>query len=99
MPHASQTSPQEAGQVAVLDRPETDTPWITLVWNDPVNLMSYVTYVFQEYFKYPLEKAEELMLKVHHEGKAVVSTGNREQMERDVIAMQNYTLWATMERA
>ena len=74
-------------------------PWMCIVWDDPVNLMSYVTYVFQTYFKYPREKAEHLMLRVHNEGKAVVSTGNREAMERDVIAMQNYTLWATMERA
>lgn len=73
--------------------------WVTIVWDDPVNLMSYVTYVFQEYFKYPKAKAEWLMLRVHHEGKAVVSTGEREEMERDVMAMQGYNLWATMERA
>ncbi|GAA4899209.1 hypothetical protein GCM10025789_16700 [Tessaracoccus lubricantis] len=78
---------------------ENASPWVTIVWDDPVNLMSYVTYVFQEYFKYPLEKAEELMLRVHHEGKAVVSTGNREAMERDVLAMQAYNLWATMEQS
>ncbi len=73
--------------------------WVTIVWDDPVNLMSYVTFVFQDYFKYPRAKAEELMLRVHSEGKAVVSTGNREEMERDVMAMQNYSLWATMEPA
>jgi ATP-dependent Clp protease adaptor protein ClpS len=73
--------------------------WVTIVWDDPVNLMSYVAFVFQDYFKYPKEKAERLMLRVHNEGKAVVSTGNREQMERDVMAMQNYSLWATMEPA
>ncbi len=87
----------------VLDAPAeaelTAKPWVTIVWDDPVNLMSYVAYVFQEYFRYPREKAERLMLQVHTEGRAVVSTGNREQMERDVMAMQNYTLWATMERA
>lgn len=77
----------------------TAQQWVTIVWDDPVNLMSYVTYVFQEYFKYPRDKAETLMLRVHNDGKAVVSTGNRESMERDVMAMQNYTLWATMERA
>lgn len=76
-----------------------DSPWLTVVWDDPVNLMSYVTYVFQEYFKYSLEKAEDLMLKVHHDGKAVVSSGNREAMERDVLAMQGYNLWATMEQS
>lgn len=73
--------------------------WVTIVWDDPVNLMSYVTYVFQEYFKYPLEKAEELMLKVHHEGKAVVSHGTREKMESDVDAMHSYGLWASLEKA
>ncbi|MFD0865562.1 ATP-dependent Clp protease adapter ClpS [Tessaracoccus lubricantis] len=92
-----------AGGVEVVEQPvetlENASPWVTIVWDDPVNLMSYVTYVFQEYFKYPLEKAEELMLRVHHEGKAVVSTGNREAMERDVLAMQAYNLWATMEQS
>ena len=76
-----------------------DPPWNVVVHNDPVNLMSYVTYVFQEYFTYPRERAEELMLRVHHHGKAVVSSGNREEMERDVLAMQGYNLWATMEQA
>lgn len=95
------SSAGDAG-VEVLEAP-TEAPgtvgqWVTIVWDDPVNLMSYVTYVFQEYFKYPLEKAEELMLKVHHDGKAVVSTGNREAMERDVLAMQGYNLWASMEQ-
>ena len=93
----TQLDAEERGATATLARP--DDPWVTIVWNDPVNLMSYVTYVFQEYFKYPLEKAEELMLKVHHEGKAVVSTGNREAMERDVLAMQGYNLWASMEQS
>lgn len=77
----------------------TQRQWVTIVWDDPVNLMSYVAYVFQDYFKYSAEKAERLMLRVHNEGKAVVSTGNREEMERDVMAMQNYSLWATMEPA
>lgn len=73
--------------------------WVTIVWDDPVNLMSYVAHVFQEYFGFTKEKAERLMLQVHHEGRAAVSTGNREEMERDVMAMQNYSLWATMEPA
>lgn len=73
--------------------------WVTIVWDDPVNLMSYVAHVFQEYFHYSEAEAERLMLKVHNEGRAVVSTGNREEMERDVMAMQNYSLWATMEPA
>ncbi|MFC8190936.1 ATP-dependent Clp protease adapter ClpS [Cellulomonas sp. NPDC057328] len=72
--------------------------WVTIVWNDPVNLMSYVTYVFQTYFRFPREKAERLMRQVHQEGRAVVSTGNREAMEVDVQAMHGYGLWATLQR-
>ncbi|PID97365.1 MAG: ATP-dependent Clp protease adapter ClpS [Actinomycetales bacterium] len=79
-------------------RPATALPWITLVWNDPVNLMSYVTYVFQSYFGYSRPKAERLMLDVHTKGKAVVSQGTREEMERDTLAMQGYGLWATFEK-
>lgn len=74
---------------------EVQRPWVTIVWNDPVNLMSYVTYVFMTYFKYPREKAETLMRAVHVEGRAVVSAGTREEMERDVTAMHSYGLWAT----
>ena len=74
-------------------------PWVTLVWDDPVNLMSYVSFVFQKYFGYDKAKAEKLMLEVHNDGKSVVSTGTREEMERDVQAMHEYGLWATMEKA
>ena len=74
-------------------------PWVTIVWNDPVNLMSYVTYVFEKYFGYPRSKAEKLMMEVHTDGRSVVSTGTREEMERDVQAMHEYGLWATMEKA
>ena len=76
----------------------TDRPWITLVWNDPINLMSYVTYVFQEYFGFDKNKAELLMLDVHEKGRAVVSYGSREEMERDVQAMHGYGLWATLQK-
>ena len=69
-----------------------------IVWNDPVNLMSYVTYVFQTYFGYSRKKAEKLMLEVHNKGKAVVAHGTREEMERDVQAMHEYGLWATFEK-
>ena len=87
-----------------LDEPKGETvtspdrPWITVVWNDPVNLMSYVTFVFQEYFGYAREKATELMLQVHHDGRAVVSNGSREEMERDVAALHGYGLWATLQQ-
>jgi len=75
------------------------TPWVTIVWNDPVNLMSYVTYVFQKYFGYSKKKAEKLMMEVHQDGRSVVSTGSREEMERDVQAMHEYGLWATLSRS
>lgn len=74
-------------------------PWVTIVWNDPVNLMSYVSFVFRCYFGYSVEHAEKLMLEVHHDGKSVVNTGSREEMERDVQAMHEYGLWATLEQA
>jgi len=76
----------------------TAKPWITIVWNDPINLMSYVTYVFQRHFGYSKDKATKLMLDVHHKGKAVVSNGSREEMERDVSAMHGYGLWATLQQ-
>ena len=75
-----------------------DLPWITLVWNDPVNLMPYVTHVFRTHFGYSKEKAERLMLDVHEKGRAVVSNGTREEMERDVEAMHGYGLWATLQQ-
>ncbi|CAB4940219.1 unannotated protein [freshwater metagenome] len=87
-----------------LERPETesvtalDRPWVTLVWNDPVNLMSYVTYVFMTYFGYSKDKAQALMSDVHNVGRAAVSTGTREEMERDVTAMHSYGLWATLQK-
>ena len=78
--------------------PQTEQPWLVVVVNDPVNLMSYVTYVFQSYFGYSRAKAERLMLDVHVKGRAVVSTGPREKMEIDTEAMQGYGLWATFQR-
>ena len=76
-----------------------DTPWTTTVWNDPVNLMTYVTHVFRTYFGYPKAEAERLMMLVHTEGRAVVATGPREEMERHTEAMHEYGLWATVVRA
>ena len=76
----------------------TASPWVTIVWNDPVNLMSYVAYVFRSYFGYPEQKAERLMRQVHKEGRAVVSSGTREAMEVDVQAMHGFGLWATLQR-
>lgn len=75
-----------------------DTQWVTIVWDDPVNLMTYVTYVLMELFGFSKAKAHELMMKVHTEGKAVVSTGSREEMEHDVARLHEYGLWATLQR-
>jgi ATP-dependent Clp protease adaptor protein ClpS len=94
-----------APDTTTVERPETEDllqpelPWITLVWDDPVNLMSYVTFVFTDYFHYSRAKAKKLMMQVHNEGKAVVSSGSREEMERDVQAMHSYGLWATLQKS
>jgi ATP-dependent Clp protease adaptor protein ClpS len=87
----------QADEVAEPDQ-RADTPWITVVWNDPVNLMSYVTHVFMTVFGYPKDKATALMLDVHHKGKAVVSSGPRERMEGDTATLHGYGLWATVQR-
>ncbi|MBU3706015.1 MAG: ATP-dependent Clp protease adapter ClpS [Mycobacterium sp.] len=76
----------------------TDAPWVTIVWDDPVNLMNYVTYVFQKLFGYSEPHATKLMLQVHNEGKAVVSAGTREAMEVDVAKLHAAGLWATMQQ-
>jgi ATP-dependent Clp protease adaptor protein ClpS len=99
MGFVSATSPVEVEPTITPDEVTfLDKPWVTIVWNDPVNLMSYVAFVFQKYFGYDKAKAEKLMLEVHREGKSAVSSGSREEMERDVQAMHEYGLWATMEK-
>lgn len=86
-------------QTRVRERSALDVPWVTIVLNDPVNLMSYVSYVFRSYFGHPPAEAERLMLQVHLTGRAVVATGPREEMERHVEAMHDYGLWATLSKA
>ena len=76
-----------------------DVPWQAIVWNDPVNLMSYVTYVFQKLFGYDKAKATALMMDVHQKGRATVSSGSREKVEGDVSRLHAAGLWATMQRA
>jgi len=98
MAAVSAPTPVEVEQPDTDDLTALDRPWVTVVWNDPVNLMNYVTFVFQTYFGYPKKKAEKLMLEVHNDGRSVVSDGSREEMERDVQAMHEYGLWATMEK-
>lgn len=82
-------------EVSVVD----DRPWLVIVWNDPINLMSYVTHVLQKLFGYSLEKATALMLDVHNKGRAVVTSGPRERAEIDVFRLHEHGLWATMEKA
>jgi len=91
------TVPVETDDPSAGEDNEPDRPWLVIVWNDPINLMSYVTFVFQKLFGYSLQKAEKLMLDVHHKGKAVVSSGNRERAEFDTFRLHQYGLWATMQ--
>ena len=93
---APQTTPVQVPDVETV--PAADRPWITVVHDDPVNLMTYVTWVFQKLFGYSHEKAEQLMLDVHNKGKAVVSSGARERMEHDASCLHGYGLWATVEQ-
>jgi ATP-dependent Clp protease adaptor protein ClpS len=89
---------------STIDQPTSDVdevpdrPWVVIVWNDPINLMSYVTFVFQKLFGYSREKAEKLMLDVHEKGRAVVSNGSREKAELDVFRLHEHGLWATMQQ-
>ena len=76
---------------------DEDRPWVVIVWNDPINLMSYVAFVFRKLFGFSEEKANLLMLDVHEKGRAVVSNGTRTEAERDVNRLHSYGLWATME--
>ena len=90
-------APAEVDLPRSADNPVTDRLWVTIVWNDPINLMDYVTYVFQQVFGYPKKKATNLMLDVHHKGKAVVAVGAREAMEHNVEVLHGYGLWATVK--
>ncbi|MCA1830433.1 MAG: ATP-dependent Clp protease adapter ClpS [Actinobacteria bacterium] len=92
------TAPTRVDQPDVDEVVEPDRPWVVIVWNDPINLMTYVTYVFQKLFGYPREKAHKLMLEVHFDGKSVVWSGPRERSEAYVAALHTYGLWATMQR-
>ncbi len=91
-PMPTRVDEPDIDEVAVPDR-----PWVVIVWNDPINLMSYVTFVLQKLFGYSREKATSLMLDVHHKGRAVVSSGPREKAEIDVFRLHEHGLWATME--
>jgi ATP-dependent Clp protease adaptor protein ClpS len=93
------TRPDLDEDIDLREQGDPDQPWQTVVWDDPVNLMSYVTHVFREYFGMARTDAERLMLAVHNEGRAVVAEGAREQMELHAQAMHDYGLWATVRQA
>lgn len=84
---------------AGVGEPSPDVPWTVIVWNDPVNLMSYVVFVLQKLFGYSRERATKLMLDVHHKGRAAVSEGTREKAEADVARLHAHGLWATLEKS
>lgn len=92
--HASTASPQ----IETEDFVELQRPWVVVVWNDPINLMSYVSFVFQKLFGYSKEKANELMMEVHNKGKSAVSQGTREKAELDVFRLHQHGLWATLQQ-
>ncbi|HEX7167133.1 MAG TPA: ATP-dependent Clp protease adapter ClpS [Acidimicrobiales bacterium] len=92
------TAPAEVRESDTDEVTDVDRPWKVIVWNDPINLMTYVTFVLQKLFGYSKEKATKLMLDVHHKGKAVVASGSRESCEFDVYRLHEHGLWATMEQ-
>ena len=94
----STLAPAEIKEPTTDDVVEPDRPWVVIVWNDPINLMSYVTFVFQKLFGYSKAKATRLMLDVHEKGRAVVANGSREKCEMDVFRLHEHGLWATMQR-
>jgi ATP-dependent Clp protease adaptor protein ClpS len=95
---APMTSPVEVDETTPDDVTDPDRAWVVLVWNDPINLMDYVTFVLQKLFGYPLATAERMMLDVHEKGRATVSTGTREKAELDVFRLHEHGLWATMQQ-
>jgi ATP-dependent Clp protease adaptor protein ClpS len=97
-PAIAHTAPVEVDRPAGKDVVVPDRVWLVIVWNDPINLMSYVTFVFQKLFGYSKSKAEKLMLDVHHKGRAIVSSGSRERAEFDVSRLHAHGLWATMQQ-
>lgn len=92
-------APDRTREERTSDLTDVERPWLVVVWNDPINLMSYVTWVFQKLFGYSLPKATSLMLDVHHKGKAVVSSGTREKAELDCFKLHGFGLWATLVKS
>jgi ATP-dependent Clp protease adaptor protein ClpS len=95
----TEVEPLEVLDPNVGEEPDLARPWLVIVWNDPVNAMNYVVWVFRKLFGYSKAKARFLMLQVHNEGKAVVSSGPREKAETDVFRLHEHGLWATLEQS
>ncbi|MDQ3954597.1 MAG: ATP-dependent Clp protease adapter ClpS [Actinomycetota bacterium] len=95
----STVAPERLKEATPNERTEPDRPWLVIVWDDPINLMSYVTWVFQKLFNYPRAQATKLMLQVHNEGRAVVSSGPREKAEHDCFRLHAHGLWATLSKS
>src|SRR5688500_3609048 len=93
------TAPGRVEEDITTEETDPDRPWLVIVWNDPINLMSYVTWVFQKLFGYSLEKATRLMLEVHNDGRSVVSSGSREKAELDCFRLHGHGLWATITKS
>lgn len=94
----TEVAPLEVREPSMDEDAATDRPWQVVVWDDPVNLMQYVAWVFRKLFGFSKDKADHLMLQVHHEGRAIVSSGPREKAELDVFRLHEHGLWATMEK-
>jgi ATP-dependent Clp protease adaptor protein ClpS len=92
-------APERVEDELTSEKEDIDRPWLVIVWNDPINLMSYVTWVFQKLFGYSRAKATKLMLDVHHKGRAVVSSGAREKAELDCFRLHAHGLWATISKS
>ena len=92
-------APERSDETTTDEQVEPDRPWLVIVWNDPINLMSYVTWVLQKLFNYPRAKATKLMLQVHNEGRAVVASGSREKAELDCFRLHAHGLWATISKS
>jgi ATP-dependent Clp protease adaptor protein ClpS len=99
MSQRTPVAPERTRDPEIGERWKPDKPWLVIVHNDPINLMSYVTWVFQTLFGYPRSKAEKLMMDVHTKGRAVVSSGPREKAEADCFRLHAYGLWATMSKS
>ena len=97
MASAPTISPTETSSPDADTVVDLDTPWVVLVWNDPINTIDYVAIVFQKLFGYSKTKAMRLTMDVHTKGRAVVSNGTREKAELDVFRLHEHGLWATMQ--